>query len=167
MEHSAFTWPQAAVMVAVPAFRPVTVPLFTVATSLSEEVQTMVLSVVSSGITVAVSLAASPSYRVSTVLSSVTSLAGTGGSTVTAHSAFTLPQVAVMVAVPSLLAVTTPSLTVATASLEEVHTTASVVSAGVAVAVRAAFSVGCRVSSVLSSSTPVAGTVFTVLSMNR
>ena len=55
--------------------------------------------------------------------------------TVILHVAFTFPAVAVITAVPSLTAVTTPSAdTVATFVLLEVHTTASVVSAGVTVA---------------------------------
>ena len=137
--HVAFASPQAAVMVAVPAFTAVTVPSLTVAIVLSEEVQTMVLSVVFSGSTVAVSLAASPSYSFSAVLSSVTPVAGMGGKTVTTHSAFALPQAAVMVALPSFTAVTTPSFTVATASLEDVHTSVSVVFSGATVAARVAF----------------------------
>ena len=156
--HVAFASPQAAVMVAVPAFTAVTVPSLTVAIVLSEEVQTMVLSVVFSGSTVAVSLAASPSYSFSAVLSSVTPVAGMGGKTVTTHSAFALPQAAVMVALPSFTAVTTPSFTVATASLEDVHTSVSVVFSGATVAARVAFSVGCRLSAVSFSVTPVAGT---------
>ena len=163
--HVAFASPQAAVMVAVPAFTAVTAPSLTVAIVLSEEVQTMVLSVVSSGFTMAVSLAASPSYSFSAALSSVTPVAGMGGKTVTTHSAFALPQAAVMVAVPSLLAVTTPSFTVATASLEDVHTSVSVVFSGATAAVRVAFSVGCRLSAVSLSVTPVAGTASRVSSI--
>ena len=163
--HVAFASPQAAVMVAVPAFTAVTVPSLTVAIVLSEEVQTMVLSVVFSGSTVAVSLAASPSYSFSAVLSSVTPVAGMGGKTVTTHSAFALPQAAVMVALPSFTAVTTPSFTVATASLEDVHTSVSVVFSGATVAARVAFSVGCRLSAVSFSVTPVAGTASRVSSM--
>ena len=75
--HSAFALPQAAVMVAVPAFTAVTTPFSTVATALSEEVQTMALSVAFSGSTVAVRVADSPSVRLSSVLSSVTPVAGT------------------------------------------------------------------------------------------
>ena len=163
--HVAFASPQAAVMVAVPAFTAVTAPSLTVAIVLSEEVQTMVLSVVSSGFTMAVSLAASPSYSFSAALSSVTPVARMGGKTVTTHSAFALPQAAVMMAVPSLLAVTTPSFTVATASLEDVHTSVSVVFSGATVAARVAFSVGRRLSAVSFSVTPVAGTALRVSSM--
>ena len=163
--HVAFASPQAAVMVAVPAFTAVTVPSLTVAIVLSEEVQTMVLSVVSSGFTMAVSLAVSPSYRFSAVLSSVTPVARMGARTVTTHSAFALPQAAVMVALPSFTAVTTPFFTVATASLEDVHTSVSVVFSGATVAVRVAFSVGRRLSAVSFSVTPVAGTASRVSSI--
>ena len=63
--------------------------------------------------------------------------AGAGLETVTVHSAFTLPAVAVITAVPALTPVTTPSAdTVATLSSLEVHTTVSVVSDGVTVAVK-------------------------------
>lgn len=56
--------------------------------------------------------------------------------TVTVHVASTLPAFAVITAVPSLTAVTVPfSDTVATLLLLEVHTTLSVVSEGVTVAV--------------------------------
>ena len=75
--HVAFVSPQAAVMVAVPAFTAVTAPSLTVAIVLSEEVQTMALSVAFSGSTVAVRVADSPSVRLSVVLSSVTPVAGT------------------------------------------------------------------------------------------
>ena len=163
--HVAFASPQAAVMVAVPAFTAVTAPSLTVAIVLSEEVQTMVLSVVFSGSTVAVSLAASPSYSFSAALSSVTPVARMGGKTVTTHSAFALPQAAVMVALPSFTAVTTPFFTVATASLEDVHTSVSVVFSGATVAARVAFSVGRRLSAVSFSVTPVAGTASRVSSM--
>ena len=163
--HVAFASPQAAVMVAVPAFTAVTAPSLTVAIVLSEEVQTMVLSVVSSGFTMAVSLAVSPSYSFSAVLSSVTPVARMGGKTVTTHSAFALPQAAVMVALPSFTAVTTPSFTVATASLEDVHTSVSVVFSGATVAARVAFSVGRRLSAVSFSVTPVAGTALRVSSI--
>ena len=47
--HVSAAAPQAAVMMAVPAFTAVTVPSLTVAIVLSEEVQTIVLSVVFSG----------------------------------------------------------------------------------------------------------------------
>ena len=50
-----------------------------------------------------------------------TSTSGAFSVTVTAHTAFSSPQATVMVAVPAALAVTTPSVTPATASLEEVH----------------------------------------------
>ena len=117
----------------------------------------MVGSVVSSGWIAAVRAAVSPVYRFSSLLSSVTAEAMTGGVTVTAHSAFTVPHVAVMTVSPAAFAVTIPFSTVATSSFEELQTMVSVVFSGWTVAFREAVFPAVSVSSVWSSVTPVAG----------
>ena len=142
---------------AVPSLTAVTVPFSdTLATfALLEDHSTA--SVVSDGATVAFSVKDLPGLRFFLTVFRVISVAGT--LTVTVHSAFTLPTVAVITAVPSLIPVTVPSSdTVATVSSLEDHVTASVVSAGVTVAVNLnvvpASSVWLSVSRVIS----VAGT---------
>ena len=132
-------------MSALPAAAAVTVPSLTEATVSSEEDHVTVWSAAFSGTTEAVSTAVSPANRESAVLSSVTPVTDTGFSTVRAQEAFTLPQAAVMVAAPSFRAVILPSVTVATVSSEEVHTTVSVVFSGCTEAVSTAVSPVCRV----------------------
>ena len=78
--------------------------------------------------------------------------------TVTVHSAFTLPAVAVITAEPVFNAVTVPSsVTVATSSLSEDHTVESVVLEGVIVAVNLTVPPGSRALAVVSRATSVAG----------
>ena len=139
--HSAFTLPQLAVIVALPIATAVTLPFSsTVAMLLSDEVHTTVLSVALSGETVAVSCSFAPIRSSISVLLKVTAVASMG-STVTLHSAFTLPQLAVIVALPIATAVTLPfSSTVAMLLSDEVHTTVlSVVLSGETVAVSCSF----------------------------
>ena len=132
--HSAVLPPHLAVIVAFPALTAVTLPLSTLATDSSDEVQVTVLSVASSGFTVAVNCAVSPTANERTVLSRVTEPVGTV--TVTAHSALLPQHLAVIVALPDLTAVTLPFSTLATASSEEDQTTVlSVALSGFTVAV--------------------------------
>ena len=160
------TWPQVAVMVAVPAAMAFTTPSFvTVAIFSSLDFQVMVLSAVFSGATVAVRVVVSPTVRVFSVALSVTEVATTG-STVTLQVAVASPAAAVMVTVPTATAVTTPSSeTVATSSLLEVHVRVlSAALSGPTVAVMAAVSPGLRVTSVTSNSIRLTGTGFTITS---
>ena len=91
------------------------------------------LSVASSGVTVAVSCSHSPFLRLSSVLLMVMPSVGTV--TVTSQLAFLLPIWAVTMAFPMLMAVTFPSETTTTSSLEEIQVTGSATPAGVTVAV--------------------------------
>ena len=129
--------PAFAVMVAVPAFTAVTLPSFTVAIAVFEELHVTVLSVALSGFTVAVSVASPPSTSDKEVLSNVTEVTATVAFvTVTEQVAVFSPAFDVMVAVPAFTAVTLPSFTVATAVFEELHVTVlSVASSGFTVAV--------------------------------
>ena len=108
--------PQDAVMAAVPAFTAVTVPLETVATSVLELVQVMVLSVAFEGLTVAVMVDDDPSIRVNEsgfIVMEVTATVFSFTITVQVAVMFPLPPLfafAVIVAVPVLLAVTLPVL---------------------------------------------------------
>ena len=109
--------PAFAVMVAVPSLTAVILPPSTVATAVSDDDHVTVLSVASSGLTVAVIVSESPSVRVSSVLESETELTSmTFAETVTAHDAVKPPStvLTVIVADPALTAVTLPLLTVAT-----------------------------------------------------
>ena len=122
--HVAVLSPVFAVMTDVPSLTAVTFPSFTVATSVFSEVQVTVLSVASSGLTVAVREISSPSVISREVLSRVTDVTAMNfACTFTAQVAVLFPALAVMVAVPSFTAVTTPSLTVATAELDELQVT--------------------------------------------
>ena len=128
--------PAFAVIVAVPTFLAVTTPLLTVATVASDVLQVTVLSVASSGFTVAVSVTVSPAFNETEVLLKLIS-STTIGSTFTTHEASLFPQVAFMVAWPTLCAVTVPSSTIATESSEEDHLIVlSVVASGRTVAER-------------------------------
>ena len=158
------TLPQVAVMVAFPTAIAVTLPFAsTVATLSSDEVHVTVLSVVVTGSIVAVSVSVSVAFRVIAVLFRVMDAAGVA-STVTAQVADTLPQVAVIVAFPTAIAVTLPfASTVATLSSDEVHVTVlSVVVAGSIVAVSVSLSVAFRVIAVLLRFTDSAGVADTV-----
>ena len=103
----------------MPIFNPVTLPFAsTDATASSLLLQVTVLSVASSGLTVAVSVAFSPSTKDSVLLSSDTDeTAIVCFNTVTSQVADWSPAVAVIVAVPGVSAVTFPfASTDATAS---------------------------------------------------
>ena len=127
-----------------------------------EEVQVTVLSVALSGLTVAVRVSSEPAVTVKVVLSKVMDVTSTKFfSTVTLHVTVLSPAFAVMVAVPSLTAVTLPSFTVATASLEEVHVAAlSVALSGLMVAVMVAVSPSFNSSEVWSRVIEVTATNF-------
>ena len=127
--------PALAVMVAVPTFFAVTRPLDTVATVASVVLQVMVLSVASLGLTVAVSVTVSPAFKEADVLFKVTLVTGVA-TTVIVQVAVLSPALAVMVAVPTFFAVTTPLFTVATVASEVIQMTVlSVASLGLTVAV--------------------------------
>ena len=123
-------------MVAEPTLIAVTTPSDIVATEASEVLQVTVLSVASSGFTVAVRVTVSPTFKEALVLSRVIEATGVA-STVIAQVASLSPALAVMVAVPSLMAVTTPSSTVAMDTSEVLQVTVlSVASSGFTVALR-------------------------------
>ena len=113
--------PALAVIVAVPGTMAVTLPPSTVATDSLEDVHVMVLSVASSGLTVALRVTSSPTVIVRVDLSRVTPVTATGeleAVTLTEQVAFLPPSavVAMMVALPTPLPVTVPlSSTVAMA----------------------------------------------------
>ncbi len=144
------TLPHVAVMVAFPTAIAVTLPLAsTVATLSSDDFHVTVLSVVVAGLTVAISVSVSVAFRVIAVLFRVMDAAGVA-STVTAQVADTLPQVAVMVVLPTDTAVTTPFATVAIVSSALFHTMVlSVVVSGATVAVKVIVWVALRLTSVL------------------
>ena len=156
------TSPDFALIVALPALNAVTTPLATVATVSSDDVQTTVLSVAFSGVTVAVSVSVSPSVISAVVLSRVMPVVGiTFALTVISQVADTSPAFAVIVALPALSAVTTPLATVATVSSDDVHVTVlSVASSGVTVAVKVSVSPSVSSAVVLSRAIPVAGITF-------
>ena len=158
------TSPHLAVIVAVPTEMAVTTPSSeTAATSSLELLHTIVLSVVFSGSTVAVKVLFSPMTSSIDSLSRTTDVAITGF-TVTLQVAETSPHLAVIVAVPTEMAVTTPSSeTAATSSLELLHTIVlSVVFSGSTVAVKVLFSPMTSSIDSLSRTTDVAITGFTV-----
>ena len=159
--HVADFSPAVAVMVTLPALRAFTLPSATVATAASEVVQVTVLSVASSGLTVAVRVVSSPSVRVKVVLSSVTEVTGmTLAWTDTAHWADFSPAAAVMVTFPGLRAFTLPPVTVATDASDVLQVTVlSVASSGLTVAVRVTSSPSVISSVFRSSSTEVTATV--------
>ena len=160
--------PQEAVIVAFPARCAVTTPLLsTVATYWLDVLQVTFLSEASEGRTVALRVAVSSSVRVSVFWERVTEETGIVlFVTVTAQVAVLFPSlvVTVIVAVPSLTAVTSPSaLTVATDSSDEDQlTTLSVALSGLTVAVRVVFPPSTRERVVFESSTPVTETVASV-----
>ena len=112
-----------AVMTVVPAAIPVTSPFWsTVAAVSSEEVQFTFLFVAFSGNTSASSWNVFPSAMRTDWSFSVIELTATVSDTVTLHFADIFPIFAVMVAEPFAMAVTSPSFTSATFSLELLHT---------------------------------------------
>ena len=113
------------IMTATPASTPVTVPSWsTVATSGAELLQLTLLSVASSGSTVAVREKDSSTLMLAVVTSSLTPLTGMPlAVTVTAQVPCLPSAFAVMVAVPGLTAFTVPSVTVATWVSELVQVT--------------------------------------------
>ena len=117
--------------------------------------QVTVLSVALSGATVAVSFSLWPLVRGKVVLFKVTEVTATMlFFTVTTQVADLPPTLAVMVAVPSTTAVTTPLATVATAALEVAQVTVcSSASLGLIVAVRVVVCPSSRVTEVRSSVT--------------
>ena len=154
------------VIVALPPPLAVTTPEEeTVATEVLLEDQLTVLSVALDGVTVAVSVAVSPSVKVNCVGLNATPDTGTVAAlTFTEQVAFLAPSVVVtvIVAEPAFFVTTTPaSDTVATSMLLEVHITdLSVAFAGATVAVKVAVSPSVNVNEVLSKLTPVTGITF-------
>ena len=129
--------PEVAVMMADPGATATTFPSATVATAALEVLQVTVLSVASSGFTVAERVASSPSTSFRAVLSRVTEVTGINFlATVTVQVSAFSPALAMMEARPSLTAVTLPaSSTVAISALSVLQITAgSVASSGRTVA---------------------------------
>ena len=155
--------PAFAVMVAEPTSLAVTTPLLTVATEASEELQVTVLSVALSGLTVAVKVTVSPAFNEALVLFSVTLVTGVA-STVIKQVAVLSPALAVMVALPTFFAVTTPLLTVATEASDVVQVTVlSVASSGLTVGVKVTVSPTFSDALVLFRLTEVTGVATTVI----
>ena len=126
--HSAVLAPSSVVTVIVvsPDFKAVTFPSVTEATVSLLLLQVTFLFVALSGLTVAVKETSSPSFNSRDVLSRDTlSTKIAFATTVTSHVAVLPPSslFAVMVALPALTAVTTPSATVATEELLEIQRT--------------------------------------------
>ena len=156
--HSAVLTPHFAVTVALPDLTAVTLPLSTFATDSSDDDHATVLSVASSGFTVAVNVALSPMANERDVLSRVTDSALTV--MVTLHSAMQEPDFAVIIASPDFLAVIIPSATVATATSDDPHSTVlSVALSGLTIAVIASVSPTCIDKEVLSSVMDVTATI--------
>jgi len=152
------------VIVAVPAFTPVTFPAeLTVATAVSPDVHVTVWSDAVVGLTVAVSVSLDPAVRDSVDLFKETPVTETVAAvTVTVHVAVLLPSVVVtvMVAEPAVTPETVPPLTVATDVLLELQDTVwSVAVVGLMVAVRVSLEPAVRDSVVLLRETLVTETV--------
>ena len=122
IEQVAVLSPALAVIVAVPKFFAVTTPLETVIIVVSDDAQLTVLSVASSGPTVAMRVAVSPTFSEALLLSSVIEETSVG-TTVIEQVAVLSPALAVMVAVPNLSAVIFPSSTVAIEASDEYQVT--------------------------------------------
>ena len=161
-EHVADLSPAVAVMVAVPSLMAVTRPdASTVATEVFVLLHVTVLSVALSGLTVATSVSLSPSFRDKDVLFSAMDVTATTFLlTVTEHVADLSPAFAVMVAVPSLMAVTRPDAsTVATEVFVLLHVTVlSVALSGLTVATSVSLSPSFRDKDVLFSAIDVTET---------
>ena len=156
--HSAVLPPHFAVTVALPDLMAVTLPLSTFVTDSSDDDHVTVLSVASSGLTVAIKVAVSPTAKESVVLSRVIDSVFT--EIVTTQSAEQVPDLAVIVALPDFRAVIFPFDTETTASSEEVQTIVlSVASSGLMVAVRVSVSPTCIDKEVLSSVMDVTATI--------
>ena len=118
--------PDLAVTVTVPGLLAVTIPSATVATDTSEEPHVTVLSVALSGLTVAIIVSVSPTFIDKEVLSRVIDVTDT-----TLVETFTVqvedlpPALAVIVVMPSLMAVTVPEFTLATEAFDEAQITPS------------------------------------------
>ena len=110
--HVAVLSPALAVMIAAPTFFAITTPFETVAIVSSEELQVTVLSVASSGFTVAVKVTVSPARSDAVVLSRVTEVTSVAR-TVTWQVAVLSPALAVIVVSPTFFAITTPFETIA------------------------------------------------------
>ena len=161
-EHVADLSPAVAVMVAVPSLMAVTRPdASTVAMEVFVLLHVTVLSVALSGLTVATSVSLSPSFRDKDVLFSAMDVTATTFLlTVTEHVADLSPAVAVMVAVPSLMAVTRPDAsTVAMEVFVLLHVTVlSVALSGLTVATSVSLSPSFKDKDVLFSAIDVTGT---------
>jgi len=163
--HVAVLLPSAvvAVMVAGPAFTPVTVPLLTVAMVVSLLLQVTFWLVAVAGRTVAVRSIVPWTEMVADVGANVTPVTAT--TTVTVHVAVLPPSFvrAIMVAVPAATPVTVPPLTVAMPVLLLTQVTSlSVAVAGRTVAVRVSVPLRETVAEVLSNETLATDTLFTV-----
>ena len=142
-----------------------TTPLMTLATDSSELVHTIVWSVASEGLTVAVSVTVSPSRISAVVLSRVMAVTDvTFALTVISQVALTEGfdvDVTVIVALPAFSAVTVPPETEATEASELVHVTVlSVALSGDTVALRASVSPSVSVAVVLLMVMPVTAITF-------
>ena len=119
------------------------------------------MSVASDGFTVAVRVTVSPALSDAVVLFRVTEVTSVA-TTVTLHVAVLLPALAVMVAVPTFFAVTTPFETVAIVWSDVLQVTVlSVASDGFTVAVRVTVSPALSDAAVLSKVTEVTSVVST------
>ena len=124
--HLAMQEPDFAEIIASPDFLAVIIPSDTVATDTSDEPQVTDLSVALSGLTVAVIVSVSPTCIDREVLSRVIDVTVTTlAETLTVQVEDLPPALAVIVAVPSLTAVTVPEFTLATEALDEAHITPS------------------------------------------
>ena len=124
--HSAMQEPDFAVIIVSPDFLAVIIPSATVATATSEDPHSTVLSVALSGLTVAVIVSVSPTCIDKEVLSRVIDVTDTSlAETLTVQVEDLPPALAVIVALPSLMAVTVPEFTLATEALDEVQVTPS------------------------------------------
>ena len=151
-----------AVIVAVPGDTAVTVPpADTVADSGFDDVQVIARLVASDGVTVAVSTPTLPGLSVNVAGATEMPVTATEPVTVTSDVAVRFPSavVAVMVADPGAVALTTPvALTVATAELDVVHVTLGFVAvAGVTVAVSCVLAPTATLTDVGLTLTPVTG----------
>jgi len=165
--HVAVLLPSAVltVIVAVPAFSPVTSPPeLTLATPSLFDVHVTVLLVAFEGLTVAVRVDVLPTFKVIELLLRLTPVTGTVTVTVQVAVLLLSAVVTVIVAVPALTAVTTPSDdTVATLLLLVVQVTALFVAfEGLIVAVRVSLPLTCMSSVVLLSETLLTWTLLTV-----
>ena len=124
--HSAKQVPDLAVIVALPDLWAVILPFDTEAMASSEDVQTTALSVALSGCMVAVRVSVSPTCIDKLALSNeIDVTAMIFAEILTLQVADFPPALAVIVAMPSLRAVTVPEFTLATEALDDAHVTPS------------------------------------------